>query len=157
MNIFILDLNNEFNARYHTDKHVVKMILEHVQLMSTAVRLSGINAGYKATHINHPCSKWARDSLANYNFLYLLTCSLNEEYRYRFKHALNHKSYNMMLTLPKPNLPNKGLTPFAQAMPPQYRNKDAVLAYRNYYVAEKQHLFKWSNRTTPSFITRSCQ
>lgn len=39
MNIFILDENPQLAARYHTDKHVVKMILESAQLLVTAVRV----------------------------------------------------------------------------------------------------------------------
>lgn len=36
MNIFILHLNTKLCAIYHCDKHVVKMILEYVQLLYTA-------------------------------------------------------------------------------------------------------------------------
>ncbi len=64
MNIFLLDIDWQINATYHVDKHVVKMILESAQLLSTAVRLSGIDAGYKAAYKNHPCAIWTRQSLA---------------------------------------------------------------------------------------------
>ncbi len=62
MNIFLLDIDWQINATYHVDKHVVKMILESAQLLSTAVRLSGIDAGYKAAYKNHPCAIWTRQS-----------------------------------------------------------------------------------------------
>ena len=39
MNIFVLDLDPEICASYHCDKHVVKMIVEYSQLLSTAHRL----------------------------------------------------------------------------------------------------------------------
>jgi hypothetical protein len=39
MNIFLLDYDQELCARYHCDKHVVKMIVEYAQLLSTAHRL----------------------------------------------------------------------------------------------------------------------
>ena len=35
MNLFILDGNPQLAARYHCDKHVVKMILETTQLLYT--------------------------------------------------------------------------------------------------------------------------
>lgn len=39
MNIFYLDVNARTAAQYHADKHVIKMILESIQLLSTAHRL----------------------------------------------------------------------------------------------------------------------
>ena len=39
MNIFYLDENPKKCAKYHCDKHVVKMIIEYAQLLSTAHRL----------------------------------------------------------------------------------------------------------------------
>ena len=58
----------------------------------------------------------------------------------------------MVKTLPTPNLPDTGLTPFAQAMPDQYRNKNAVKAYRDYYINEKSNLLIWTKRKTPEWI-----
>ena len=39
MNIFYLHENPEICAEYHCDKHVVKMILETAQMLSTAHRI----------------------------------------------------------------------------------------------------------------------
>lgn len=153
MNIFILDRDVTKCAEYHVDKHVVKMILESVQLLSTAVRHSGIDAGYRATHINHPCSKWVRESLNNWYYLFELTTALHSEWQYRFNHIMPHKSYQMMLTLPEPNIESVGMTPFALAMPIQYQTNDPVESYRNYYRHEKAHLFKWSKHQQPYWIT----
>jgi hypothetical protein len=44
-----------------------------------------------------------------------------------------------------------GLTPFAQAMPEQYRSDDAVEAYRAYYRGDKRHLATWSKRDVPTW------
>ena len=60
MNIFLLDYNLDICASYHNDKHVVKMILEYAQLLSTCNRFIGMNEGYKMTHFNHPCAVWVR-------------------------------------------------------------------------------------------------
>jgi len=152
MNIFVLDLDPKTCAQYHTDKHVVKMILEHAQMMSTALRVSGVDAGYKIAYLNHPCTKWVRESLANYNWLYDLTFYLNLEYRRRFNHDYNHKSFDIIDYAPEPKLPNIGLTTFAQAMLDEYKNNDPVVAYRSYYIGEKSHLFQWSKTDKPEWI-----
>ncbi|QPJ64686.1 MAG: hypothetical protein G3M78_04485 [Candidatus Nitrohelix vancouverensis] len=149
MNIFILDTDPSRCARYHCDRHVVKMILESAQLLSGAVRLSGLDCGYKLTHANHPCAIWTRRSLSNWNWLRKLAAALNKEYRYRFRKTVNHKSFDMIQSLPSPAIADCGLTAFAQAMPEQYRQADASAAYRNYYVGEKSRLLKWTRRQTP--------
>ncbi len=45
------------------------------------------------------------------------------------------------------------LTPFAQAMPDQYRCEDAVVAYRKYYLGEKARFAKWKHTNAPSWFT----
>ena len=152
MNIFVLDEKVEKCAEYHCDKHVIKMILESAQMLSAVVRLNGHDIGYKLTHKNHPCTIWARESLSNYNWLVRLTRLLNYEYRYRYDKDINHKSYDLVKTLPIPDLPDIGLTPFAQAMPDQYKNKNAVKAYRDYYINEKSSFLTWTKRKKPKWI-----
>lgn len=156
MNIFALSSNPWQAAEYHTDRHVVKMILESVQMLSTAVRLSGIDAGYKATHINHPSSIWVRESITNYLWLSDLVIALHEEWRYRFNHKSDvvHKSYEVFETLPLPDHFTKRVgTPFAQAMPRIYQiPDDPIQAYRDYYNGAKRHLHQWTGRDVPPFI-----
>lgn len=157
MNIFALSTDPWQAAQYHTDRHVVKMILESVQMLSTAVRLSGIDTGYKATHINHPSSIWVRQSLTNYLWLCDLVIALHEEWRYRFNHKADvfHKSYLVFDSLPIPAdfEQNYGATPFAQAMPSVYKiEDDPVTAYRDYYNGAKRHLHQWTRREVPPFI-----
>lgn len=142
-------------AYYHCDKHVVKMITEHSQMLSTAVRSTGIDAGYKETHINHPCTKWVRESIDNWIWLWKLNDYLHDEWRYRYGHPKNknHKAWEVMKALPFPaDLPNIGLTPFVQAMPDEYKNEDAVVAYRNYYKNEKKGFATWKNRAEPFWM-----
>ena len=92
MNIFYLNNNPELCAKYHVDRHVVKQVLEYSQILSTAHRVldgthlidisdSGRKVSrwilddnrndllYKATHINHPSTLWARQSSENYMWL----------------------------------------------------------------------------------------
>ena len=49
-------------------------------------------------------------------------------------------------------LPNSGRTPFAQAMPDQYKSDDAVDAYRYYYLGEKVDFCKWTKREQPKWF-----
>ena len=134
MNIFVLDLNIKKCARYHCDRHVVKMILESAQMLSSALRLNGWDHGYKVTHPNHPCTIWTRASLSNWKWLRKLA------------------SWNLIQSLPLPPINDLGLTAFAQAMPEKYKNKNPVLAYRSFYLEEKTSLFQWTKRTTPLWI-----
>ena len=84
MNIFYLDKNPKLCAQYHVDRHVVKMILETAQLLSTAHWLTGGEGPYRATHKNHPSAIWARSNKSNYNWLCKLGLELCEEYTYRY-------------------------------------------------------------------------
>lgn len=145
MNIFILDTNVKKCAEYHCDKHVVKMITESAQMLSTACRLNGINNGYKACYKFHPCSIWTRESLSNWLWLRELVKHLNKEWRSRYHHSRNHKAYDVVKSLPEPKIKDIGLTKFAQAMPDEYRSVDAVDAYRSYYMGDKRHIAQWRN------------
>jgi hypothetical protein len=46
-------------------------------------------------------------------------------------------------------LPCGELTPFAQAMPVEYKSDDALIAYRLYYIKAKRHLASWKKRDMP--------
>lgn len=146
MNIFVLDKDPMISATYHNDKHVVKMIVESAQMLSTAHRVSGLNVNesiYKEAYKNHPCSVWVRQSSSNYLWLYTLFLGLLVEYEKRF----NKKHSCMRLIEPLSHVPalvpHDKLTPFAQAMPDNYKNECAVKAYRAYYNGDKTHLFSW--------------
>ena len=67
MNLFYLHRDPVEAARMQCDRHVVKMILETAQMLSTAhIELDGIQVAYKATHKNHPSTVWVRSSAAAY-------------------------------------------------------------------------------------------
>lgn len=175
MNIFILDTNPELCAQYHCDKHVVKMILEAAQLLSTTHRvLDGVlghklssngrklkdyilpddrqDLLYKATHVNHPCAVWARQSTQNYIWLYNLFVELGREYTYRYaKTHLSLQKLEDILLIPPDNLSPSQQTPFAQAMPDECKNADAVTAYRTYYKTHKSEIAAWTKRSTPNW------
>jgi hypothetical protein len=156
MNLFILSLIQKEIAEYMMDKHVSKILLEAVQMLCSAKRIldpdDEINETiYKLAHKNHPVTIWCRKSKANFLWTLDLIEELHEEWRFRYGHPVMkfHKSYLMALTL-KQHLPNDdkfeetGLTPFALAMPIEYKSDDPVESYRKYYMsADKQKIASW--------------
>ncbi len=93
MNIFYLNYIAKKCAQSHFDKHVVKMILETMQLLSgvwwmlcpeKAKELNKKDKIYKLSHKNHPCAKWARESRSNYIWLAEFGMELCKEYNHRY-------------------------------------------------------------------------
>ena len=153
MNIFVLDKNINKCARYHCDQHVVKMILESVQMLCTALNKKGITTPYKSTHQKHPCVLWVEDSYSNFVWLKKLAIALNAEYKYRFEKTSNHKSIAVLEEISGYQYESRGLTEFAQAMPEKYKVPgNPVLAYRQFYLGEKMHFAKWTRRRIPSWV-----
>jgi len=147
MNIFVLDNDPIKAAQLHLDKHVVKMPLE------TAQMLSSINGGpYKITHKNHPCTVWARQSKANYNWLVQLGFALCNEYSFRY--SKRHKCRDVIEKLKHAPecVPDGDRTPFAQAMPDECKRDNAVEAYKEYYRKHKKHIASWKNRDVPEWM-----
>lgn len=149
MNIFVLDEDPNQAARYACDKHVVKMVLESAQLMCSV--FPGGYAPYKKTHPNHPCSVWARERAENYEWLTQHAYALCVEYTKRYGKI--HKSQEVIewCDTHRPKLPSGPMSPFAQAMPDEYKDPDAVHAYRSYYMHEKINIATWKTITPDWF------
>ena len=152
MNIFYLDQDLKKCAAYHCDKHVVKMILEYAQLLSSACRMADLDVGYKLTHKNHPCAIWTRTSEQNYLWLVELAHYVNEEYKYRYGHTSNHKSFDVICELPVPKLPKSGWTEPPRCMPDEFKVDSVVQSYRNYYKGAKAAIATYKNRNVPEFM-----
>lgn len=157
MNIFVLDENPQVAAKMHNDKHVVKMILESAQLLCGVHHMSNqsstVEAPYKLSHKNHPCSIWARECTENYIWLCDLGLSLCEEYTYRY--GKRHKSQDVIewCLVNKPSLKDNGdITPFALAMPDECKTKTAVESYRLYYLTHKRDISTWKERKKPEWF-----
>lgn len=144
MNIFVLDNDPRVAAAQHCDKHVVKMILETVQMLSTVRDRYGESAPYKPSHKKHPCTLWAGASKENYVWLVQLGLALGKEFESRY--GKKHLSSIRLLEIvdPPESMPSLGLTPFAQAMPADYKCADAVEAYRTYYINDKMRFATWT-------------
>ena len=144
MNIFFLHKDPSRAARAQCDKHVVKMVLETTQMLSTAAKRNGFDIGYKAAYPIHPMTRWVGDN--NYNFSWAIDHAqeLSKEYvaRYNKFHACQ-KVINKFLPL-KGSYINFSEPP--QCMPDEFKCDDYVRAYRNYYIhkiGEWKHPPKW--------------
>ena len=146
MNIFILYEDQELAAVYQCDKHVVKMVLESAQMLCAAFPAG--EAPYRRTHLNHPCTVWSRTCRTNYEWLLVHAEALADEYTRRY--GKTHKSAAVIDwcrehadEIDFTELDTDYLTPFAQAMPDEYRHPDPVTAYRRYYREGKASIAKW--------------
>jgi hypothetical protein len=143
-----------------SNKHIVKMILESAQILSTAHRvLDGqpythiSKKGrkikrynhplyetklYESAYVNHPCNVWVRESIENYIWLYDHFAGLCREYEIRFNKT--HKAdldLHVRLSFSPDFIPRRKMTKVPQAMPQKYHDRNSITAYRNYYIAEK--------------------
>ena len=142
MNVFVLDDDPIVAAQLQCDKHVVKMIVESAQMLSTIHRmLDGTKEKrpsksgkrmvdyyrlnderedvlYKAVHFKHPCTVWTGESCCNYSWHYEHFIALCDEYTYRYEkiHSTDTKLRNVLKQLPQNINRSGGMTPFKLAM-----------------------------------------
>jgi hypothetical protein len=176
MNIFYLHSDPKICASMHNDKHVVKMILEYAQLLSTAHRIldgklvegvskSGRKAKryelpdtrdsvlYTATHANHPSAVWARKSQANYNWLFDLFKECLDEYSNRYGKVHATSRLHDHLRVSPNNISTDSFTEPPPAMPDDYKVPgDSVTSYRNYYINDKMKMSRWTNAPMPEWF-----
>lgn len=175
MNIFYLDHDVNKCAEYHCDKHVVKMLVEYAQLLSTCHRLldgekikiiqnnrkvtkyflkdERNNILYKDCHQSHPCQIWLKSSKENYIWLYKMWVCLANEFTLRYQK--NHLSYEKLknhLINPPLNIPSSSFTNPALAMPEDCKSSDPIYSYRKYYILYKKEFATWKTKTPDWFI-----
>ena len=161
MNIFYFYDCPILSAQAQPDKMLVKMPLETAQMLCTAHReLDGDEYAdevglYKRAYWNHPCTVWARESSANYFWLYKHFLALGKEYTFRYGKTHNSVDKLARALFKQPdNIKRIGMTPLAQAMPDKYKNDDPIKAYRDYCINEK-HYAKWEKgRAIPNWWHR---
>lgn len=117
MNIFVTSPDPLRCAINLDNRRVIKMILESAQILSTNIRYlydkykylhdceitkDGVNSLYKTTHINHPCTVWARDNLGNHRWLVEHLGHLLDEYTYRY--GKTHKTTSIAKSIRKINI-----------------------------------------------------
>lgn len=160
MNIFAVSVDYMLCARALDDKRLNKMTLETAQLLSSAIKINGGIATYKATHLKHPCTIWTASSRANYTWLFFYFKELTHEYEFRFNkvHAcskLTQEFYNNIHIIP-----DGQLTEFANCTVNKEKNisfkhlTDATQAYKEYLNARwktDKLIPKWTNRGKPEW------
>lgn len=160
MNIFATDTCPNQSAINLCDKHINKMLTEAYQMLGSALRRHGADdedmplnksgqpliGGYA----HHPCTRWAGDTSSNFEWLCDHAVAMSQEFTKRYGHE--HFCEKPVLQMQSMSwfIPQDDLTPFAQAMPDQYRiPDDSVRAYRRYYIHEKASFAKWEKGTAP--------
>ena len=169
MNIFVLHKDPEIAAMMHCERHILKMLIEHTQMLATAyystIGISrkkefqgneekiyelfrgwprkdefGNDWPYSVTHVNHPCTIWTRESLSNFNWLLDCTKAMCREYTYRYGKKHSIESIIDWMYLNPPKLKDIGQTPFAQALPDCFKDSDPIKAYRLYYAFKTTYM-----------------
>ena len=150
MNIFVTDPDPVVSAQVLPDKHVVKMPLETCQMLSI-VASEKWGSGYgtlpkkdgtpyatdKGAFRNHPCTVWAKETVANARWLIKHGLALCEEYsnRYAKIHSCLHTLSYADKIFPLDAIHISQLTPFTRAMPDEFKHNtsiDTFTAYKNY-------------------------
>ena len=148
----------ELVACYHGDKHVVKMVLETAQILSTAHHVldgdesqysqkASDQGMYRPSHVNHPTVRWVHHHVDNY----LWTCELFKylcfEFEFR-RQGKKHKTSQLIEVLQRPphNIGSDSdsvgnsqkITTPPLVMPEEFQLPDPVESYRNYYFSKWQ-------------------
>jgi hypothetical protein len=148
MNIFVLDSDPVKAARYHCNKHVVKMILESASML--AIPHDNPPCNKSKAWKNHPCTRWTVENTANYEWHCELAYNLCMEYttryhkRHKMQDVIEWYSNNLPL-LPKVDCVNS----YCLAMPDDCKSGDAIVSYRKYYMNYKAGFAKWPEGLIP--------
>lgn len=173
MNRFILADDPRDIPALMCDQHIVKMVTEEGQMLSTAIRATmPVFAAahdeqlFRASYAKHPCTLWLHESFNNMAYAVLLFATMNLEYERRFKRQ--HGSFKRLVTpltvaLTTPEaatLPRAGLTPHPQCFGPLQNDCATdeswpVNAYRSYYQRKNatfRRPMRWTDTPTPTFM-----
>ena len=181
MNLFYLHKEPEVSATLHCDKHVVKMIIEYAQMLSTAHRMLdgeayyGLSKNgrkiqrwrldsdredilYKASHINHPSTRWVRENAIQYQYAYDMFTNLCDEYTYRYGkvHMTDSKLRNLLDNIPN-NIQLGEWSEPPQCMPDDVKvENNSLQAYHKYYREYKKSFAKWTVSYTHLTLPTIC-
>lgn len=160
MNIFYTDTCPITAAQSLPDRHIVKMPVEAVQMLTSACLRNGIQPNvitskgtvHKGGYHRHPCTVWAGDTVANAAWLWAWGMALCAEYTKRYGKV--HFAQGQLDTLRKSidDIQYGEFTPPAQAMPDECKDSDPVVAYRNciqHKLNTRPGVFVW-NKGTPA-------
>ena len=155
MNIFFLSLDPETCAHMYCDQHVIKILLEIVQMLYTAHEPEYVlthapwnkaktRRGYRATHRNHPMCQWVRSSKESYELATEIGMALALEYNSRFQKVHACSIHIIWLSSHVPKTFTKMMNETAyystlgvpECMPDEHKDPDLVTAYRRYYTTK---------------------
>ena len=160
MNIFILDKNIKKSCEFYIDAHVNKIILEISQILCTVLNLQDFSSPYKSTHVNHPLSKWVRESKANFVWTIKMGLALCKEFEYRRnkKHKCEEIIKSCKKVINKLNFEKRRKTEHPICMDEKFKiGNNVVYSYRHYYIKDKQYdkngkyMFVWTKRQRPDW------
>lgn len=172
MNIFALHNDPDQAARWHVDKHVVKMVTETAQCLACAairhdvptelMPLTKQGTPMRGGYHHHPSSIWAGNTRSNYLWLCHLGRSLADEYTARYGKTHASQAQVECLTTLASHIPDGQLEPFAIAISPDSKCRlipdfdmlDPITQYRLYYIMDKHNLHSWK-RNQPSWCSDS--
>lgn len=160
MNIFVTDQDAELSAKALCNKHLVKMVVETGQILSTAIlhHAPDTEGLYKPTHKNHPCVVWARTCRRSFLWLVDHGLFLAEEYQRRFRrehktHSLLRRMMSLWRLLP---FAGQEMPPFVYCGPVEHSMPDVPQAYRSYLSAKYQawgpKKARWTNSEPPPWF-----
>lgn len=159
MNRFLIECFQSDIAKSLCDKHIVKMPLEEAQMLSHALHRHmgnedetfaefnermGTQNGPKA-HAKHPCTVWAGETRANYEWALTLLKQMCREKTRRYGKPHKCESLIPLFEKLKVNIPDGNITPHPQcfgSVDEECRTQEdwPIGAYRKYY--------KWKYDTT---------
>ena len=146
MNIFYINTDPTVAAQELCDDHVRKMQIESAQMLCTAHWANGGEAPYKRAHLNHPSTKWTRESIQHYRWL--VKHGLEVCYEFTKRYGKHHKTQDVIEWCRdnEPNIPDSGFTTPPQCMPEEYKKEDTIEAYKTYYIQDKVKIkgLKWN-------------
>jgi hypothetical protein len=143
MNIFAIEHDQAGNidwvksATSQDNLRVVKMALESCQMLCTNLNyLYGDKVSpYRSCHLNHPSTKWARESSANFLLLVKHAQALLDEYTRRFNkiHKCQGVLDRVIELYDKSMFDKHKPTPLPLCMPDEYKSNNIVESYRKFY------------------------
>jgi hypothetical protein len=161
MNRFIIDVEPDAIAQQLCDKHIVKMPLEEAQMLCTVLHLHAPGFAkqrelYRAVHKNHPCTKWAGETRANYRWAWRLYDAMLKEYTFRYGKEHGAGKHRLLLKHANVLVPKGPLTQHPQCFSGHDDLKTdefwPVNAYRGFYKRDKIRFAKYKEREIPHWL-----
>jgi len=173
LNFFYLSTDEEECARWHGDRHLHKMIVEHTQILSYVWHTIHpdhpvTKQVYKASkgHQKHPVTLWALKSIHHYRKIVGVTEALLVE-RVRRGFDKPHKTGKILKILKdhEPEIPDIEWIDPPKCMPTEYHADetgtefDVVKSYRLLYAGDKVEIanLKWKPRAEEPRWLNDCK